>query len=580
MKPRYFDTLLILVTLTFSLEARADRPLSFPVPSVAWSACPDDTFADVDANVARIKSVLRTRLAERLQCARLRAPLDHYHPEGPKIDVGLIRVTALDAARREGSYFIHIGGPGGNPRDFIVAVGAKWALSDANDPIAGWQRKVSDRYDLVAVVPRGLEGGDTFQCRGIDAIEAPPDALSDWHATTATARDIAENCGANPAARWIGSEQHVFDLEQARRALGEPLLNFIGYSYGGLVGAWYRAMFPTTAGRLLLDSSIDFTGSIDDADLATSQERHREFQRRALHPLLRKHMLYRVANDETAIVRRLRAMPARARNTLLPLVQSASSLKAALVLADLLIERPWMTESEMHARITGVRFAMSGDVEAKVRKRVDALIGAYFGNDAKIIEALDAGEPDAETIHAPTWHTQTLGARESVFLATRCNDNPWDLPASHWQRVMQERSAAFPASRQGVEFFALICSQWPGRVAHRPALEPALATPPFLLIHAEHDVRTPLDGAARILEHFPAARLVVAKGVTGHGIVANSSTPCVEKAAGHYLLTGEVPEARLGSCPYVRKPRKARQHPDVASPGNVDELIERSLQDS
>jgi pimeloyl-ACP methyl ester carboxylesterase len=207
------------------------------------------------------------------------------------------------------------------------------------------------------------------------------------------------------------------------------------------------------------------------------------------------------------------------------------------------------------------------------------LIGAYFGDDAEVIETLDAGEPDAETIHASTWHTRSLGARESVFLATRCNDNPWDQTESDWHRVMRERAAAFPASRQGVEFFGLICSNWANRVSHRPSLEPALATPPFLLIHAEHDVRTPLDGAARILDRFPGARLVVAKGVSGHGIVANSRTPCVEEAAGRYLLTGDVPDARLGSCPYVRKPRKARQHPNVALPGNADELIERALQD-
>jgi pimeloyl-ACP methyl ester carboxylesterase len=579
MKYHLLAPLLIGGALLYAPYARATNPLAYPSSPLAWSTCASDTFADADADVAKLKKALGERLGERLQCALMRVPLDHYHPEGPKIDVQVIRVKALIPASREGSYFIHIGGPGGNPRDFIVAAGSKWALADADDTIAGWQRKVSERYDLVAVVPRGLEGGDAFQCRGIDSIEAPPDALSDWHATTAAARDIAENCGANPAARWTGTEQHVFDLEQARRAVGDPKLNFIGYSYGGLVGAWYRAMFPGKAGRMLLDSSIDFTGSIDDADLATLEERHREFQHRALRPLLQKHALYRVDNDEAAIVRQLQAMPARARNTLMPLVQSAASLKAAWVLGGLLTEQPWMTESEMHARIASVRFTTDDTAETRVRRRAEVLIGAYFGDDAEVIETLDAGEPDAETIHASTWHTRSLGARESVFLATRCNDNPWDQTESDWHRVMRERAAAFPASRQGVEFFGLICSNWANRVSHRPSLEPALATPPFLLIHAEHDVRTPLDGAARILDRFPGARLVVAKGVSGHGIVANSRTPCVEEAAGRYLLTGDVPDARLGSCPYVRKPRKARQHPNVALPGNADELIERALQD-
>lgn len=556
--------------------AIATRPLSFPIAPIAWSSCAADTYADTDAAVAKIKKALGAQLGNRLECARMQVPLDHYHPDGPRIAVGMIRAKALDTTKREGAFFFHIGGPGGNPRDFIIAAASKWSLADSADAISGWQRQLSERYDLVAVIPRGLEGGDSFQCRGIDSIESPPDLLADWHATVAAAQDIADNCAAHPAARWIGTEQHVFDLEQARRALGEKTLNFVGYSYGGMAGAWYRSMFPATAGRMLLDSSVDFTGSIDDADLATLGERQREFQRRALRPMLAKPALYGVTGGEATVLSEILAMPARARNSWMPLVQSAASLKATLVLGGWLTADPWMTESAMHARLAGVRFSADDAADARVRRRAEALIGAYFGDDAHVIEALDAEEPDAENIHGSPWYARQLGARESVFLATRCNDNPWEGSKAHWRQVMRERGAAFPAARQGVEFFSLACTRWASRASQRPSLEPMHATPPFLLIHAEHDVRTPLDGAARIVERFRGARLVVAREVSGHGILATSHTPCVEKAAGKYLLTGEVPTEKLGSCPYVRKPRKARD--DGAAPDHLEAFIERSLQ--
>jgi pimeloyl-ACP methyl ester carboxylesterase len=579
MTPRRLTLLFVLGSV--ASPAFASRPLSSPILPIAWSPCPADTYSDADAAVAKLKKVLGTRLGGRLECARMQVPLDHYHPDGPKISVGLIRAKALDTAKREGALFFHIGGPGGNPRDFIIAAASKWPLAKRDDPITGWQRKVAEAYDLVAVVPRGLEGGDTFQCRGIDSFEAPPDALADWHATATAARDIAENCISNPAARWIGTEQHVFDMEQTRLALGEPKLHFVGYSYGGMAGAWYRAMFPTTAGRLLLDSTIDFTGSIDDADLATLGERQREFQRRALRPLLARPGIYDVKDDEATVLRHIQAIPSRARNAWMPLVQSAASLKATLVLGSWLRADEWMTESDMHARLSATHFSVDVGADARIRRRADALIGAYFGDDALVIEALDAQEPDAENIHGPTWYTRQLGSRESVFLATRCNDNPWEGSSHHWQQVVREREATFPAARQGVEFFSLACTHWAPRASQRPSLEPLHATPSFLLVHAEHDVRTPLDGAARILDRFAGARLVVARNVSGHGILATSYTPCVEKAAGHYLLTGEVPGEKLSSCPYVRRPRKAKE--DVETPlmvRDLDELMERSLQGS
>lgn len=499
MKQPLLAALLLSATLAHAPAAYAARPLSFPVAPIEWAACGAETFTDSEADVAKVKKALGQRLGDRLQCARMQVPLDHYHPEGPRMAVGLIRARALDATKREGAYFFHIGGPGGNPRDFIIAAASKWSLVDSEQALVGWQRQVMDRFDLVAVIPRGLEGGDLFQCRGIDSIESPPDALSDWVATSEAARDIAENCAANPAARWIGTEQHVFDLEQARIAMGEKQLHFVGYSYGGMTGAWYRAMFPATAGRMLLDSSIDFTASIDDADLATLGERQREFQRRALRPMLAKPMLYGVADDESRVLRELLAMPARARNAWLPLVQSAASLKAALVLGAWLADQAWMTESEMHARLANTRFSTDAVTETRVRRRAEALIGAYFGDDADVIEALDAAEPDAEVTHGSAWYSRHLGTRESVFLATRCNDNPWEGSEAHWRNVMRERSATFPAARQGVEFFSLVCTRWTARTAHRPSLEPIHPTAPFLLVHAEHDVRTPLDGAARIL---------------------------------------------------------------------------------
>jgi pimeloyl-ACP methyl ester carboxylesterase len=568
--------------LTHSIACHAARPLNGPAPQLTWSECAATDFADTDIAVGALKAQLHAHLGDRLQCANMPVPLDHYHPDGPKISVGLVRARALDPAQRRGAYFFHIGGPGGNPRDFILSIASKWATGDAADPITGWQRKLSDRYDLVAVIPRGLDGSYTFRCGSIEDIRMPPDAFDDWPSTLDAAQSIAYDCAGNPATRWIGTEQHVYDLEQARRAMGEDVLNFVGYSYGGMVGAWHRAMFPARAGRMLLDSSIDFTASIDDADLATLRERDRAFRRRAVRPMLAKPERYGVTQSEEEIMRAVSAMQPRVKQAWLPKIDSPASLKAALTLVPVVAASPWITESDFRTALDGLRFAPDDAVDRKVRKRAGTLVSWFFGDDTQVVDAADPLDGDGEIIHAPAWPVRLLPNRESVMLATRCNDNPWNPAATHWRDVARQRARDYPASQQGIEFFALVCSMWQGRVSTRPSLESIHGTAPFLLIHAEHDVRTPLEGASRILDGFVNARMVVAQGVSGHGIVAGSRTPCIEQAAGRFLLEGIVPDQKLNGCKYVANPKPPRKPREEGggSPSDAGELIESMLGES
>ena len=52
--------------------------------------------------------------------------------------------------------------------------------------------------------------------------------------------------------------QHCADLEAIRIALGEPSLNYLGYSYGTVLGMTYAQMFPATMGAMVLDGPPDY----------------------------------------------------------------------------------------------------------------------------------------------------------------------------------------------------------------------------------------------------------------------------------------------------------------------------------
>lgn len=62
----------------------------------------------------------------------------------------------------------------------------------------------------------------------------------------------------------LGTTQGVRDLEALRLAMGEPVLNYLGLSYGTRIGVTYAAMFPGTVGNMVLDGSMSHLGSVRD----------------------------------------------------------------------------------------------------------------------------------------------------------------------------------------------------------------------------------------------------------------------------------------------------------------------------
>ncbi len=72
-------------------------------------------------------------------------------------------------------------------------------------------------------------------------------------------------------AGQVGTRNVARDLEAIRIALGEPKLDYLGYSYGTVVGATYAQMFPTTIRTMVLDGPPDYW--LPSRDYAYAQAR-------------------------------------------------------------------------------------------------------------------------------------------------------------------------------------------------------------------------------------------------------------------------------------------------------------------
>jgi len=186
-----------------------------------------------------------------------RGPLDYDDPAGPGIDLALIRLPASDPQQRIGSVFTNFGGPG-DP-GFATLPGAARQL---------YTPELRARFDLVSFDPRGVGSSTPVRC--FDTVEEQQQALvaSVFFLPVTTKQQaqraeadaaFAASCGqrAGQLLDHVSTADVARDLDVLRAAVGDPRLNYIGYSYGTFLGSTYSALFGQRVGRMVADGVFD-----------------------------------------------------------------------------------------------------------------------------------------------------------------------------------------------------------------------------------------------------------------------------------------------------------------------------------
>ena len=86
--------------------------------------------------------------------------------------------------------------------------------------------------------------------------------------------EFMADCGHTPAS-WpptCPARYSAADLEAIHVALGEDRLDYLGYSYGTIIGATFAADHPDQVGHFVLDEATDpLVGGPDGATMAASR---------------------------------------------------------------------------------------------------------------------------------------------------------------------------------------------------------------------------------------------------------------------------------------------------------------------
>lgn len=443
-----------------------------------------------------------------MECAWLTVPMSYDDPSLGDIRLAVSRIQSRTADRL-GSIVVNPGGPG--------AAGVAFTGYVARDVMP----TVARRYDVVGFDPRGVGESAPVSCLSgrqtaawLDA-DPTPDSPAEIRALMRVAGRVSPGCLRSNAvlASHVGTDLTVQDLELLRSALGDERLNFLGFSYGTVIGAQYMQRFPDRVGRVVLDGAVDPT--LDGMQL--SQGQSAGFQQ----------AVWRFA----AYCARQSRCPARSHSGVI------SWLNRLFTRLD---ARPMATQStqplvEAQA-ITAVFYAMYDPSMWPLL--VDALSLAQRGDGDNLQEIAYSATDRTGRF---TFATNT----NSAFYAISC----WDSPATPAARGLAaagrqwSKTARVPALAQAMAWGNAPCSTWFGHTPQPPGPVTSATASPVVVIGTTRDPATPYRWSQALASQLPTATLLTYDG-DGHTAYGTDSA-CIQGAVDNYFLTGVPPASGL-----------------------------------
>ncbi|MFD7323657.1 alpha/beta hydrolase [Streptomyces sp. NPDC059875] len=441
------------------------------------------------------------------RCATLRVPLDYANPEAGDIELAVSRVAATGPGKRIGSLLVNPGGPGGSAVGYLQGYAG-----------IGYPLPVRARYDMVAVDPRGVARSEPVECLtgpqmdSYTQADQTPDDLTEVNALAVSFKGFAAGCAqrSGEVLPHVSTVETARDMDILRAVLGDEKLHYVGASYGTFLGATYAELFPSRAGRLVLDGAMD--PSLPAIDLNRDQTAGFETAFRAFAADCVKQSdcplgtgsVAAAGDNLKAFFRRLDAQP----------VPTGESRELGESLAT-----------------TGVIAAMY-DEGAWPQLR-EALTGAMGGEGAGLLALADSYyEREADGSYA-----NLMSANAAV--------NCLDLPAAFGGPTDAEKAVpsfekASPVFGEGLAWAALNCTYWPTPATGRPHRITAEGAPPIVVVGTTRDPATPYKWAESLADQLSSGNLLTYEG-DGHTAYGRGSD-CIDTAINAYLLEGTVPK--------------------------------------
>ncbi|MCU1549813.1 MAG: alpha/beta hydrolase [Glaciihabitans sp.] len=450
-----------------------------------------------------------TLCGDNLQCTDATAPLDWSNPSGAKIKLALIRQPAT-GSHRLGSLLVNPGGPGGSGYDFIHD-----SIDYATD------KKLQASYDIVGFDPRGVNHSTPVSCytnpSQLDAynFDIPPGmrGSDEWIKYEENlSKKFGAECLADtgPLLGHVDTVSAARDLDLLRAALGDKKLNYLGYSYGTLLGQTYANLYPKNTGRLVLDGVVDPTTTVFDLSLGQAKG----FEA-SLRDFIQKCPGYKNCpfhgsvdsgmSETRQLLDALDASPLRNKDGR----ELGSSTMFTAIIYPLYNVASWP------ALVTLFNTVLQGDPSYAFQ-----LADGYYERDS-------SGKYNDNSAEA--------------FIAINCLDYPINTNVAHMRAQAAELNKAAPVLGHLMAYGDTGCSGWPVPETGKAAPIHADGSAPILVVGTTGDPATPYSMAQNVAKSLQNGHLVTYHG-NGH-TAYNKSNACVNNAVDNFLINGTVPKS-------------------------------------
>ncbi|HUB71067.1 MAG TPA: alpha/beta hydrolase [Acidimicrobiales bacterium] len=446
--------------------------------------------------------------ARTFRCGSLDVPIDYARPGAGDLALALVELPAT-TAHVVGDLVMNPGGPGASGVQFLE--------------MASFPSALRMSFNLVSFDPRGVGESDPVRCTGASgirsliALDPAPQTAAQVAVVVKAAKAFDQSCAEHsPSAllEHVGTLDTVRDLDRIRAALGQPKLNYLGFSYGTYLGELYAQDYPSHVRAMVLDGVFD--PALSSSELLEQQAVGFESDL--------KDFFAWCPRDKTCS----QELPAGAKTEYQRLF--ADIAHGDLVVADLPTQYGGTQVVTLGVATTAVLGSLYSDQTWPYL--AGAIAQAMGGNGdglAVLAYAQEGMMPNGQFANLIAAGT-----------ATSCLDRSYPSGVTAYEELAQQLAKVAPDFGADAAWSDFACAYWPVPSEGRPQVIQARGSPPILVVGSTGDPATPYAWAQAVTHQLARAELLTRSG-PGHTAYFNSK--CIENWVGSYLVTLRLPPA-------------------------------------
>jgi len=465
----------------------------------------------------------------RTQCAKIIVPRDWFS-QGLRIDIQLaVSKVAPLKGKPSRVVFGNPGGPGG--------AGLGMA------PYLGGIKELGANHLAVGFDPRGTGDSANVSCEGtpgftMDARDRDAGNL-DLIAEAASLAGPYCDRQSRGLLPYVNTEQTVQDMDLIRRLLGFDTIDYVGYSGGTWLGAYYQTYFPEHVGRFVLDSNTDFTRPWSETFAAQPEAFERRF-REDFAPWAAKYdaqlQLGRSPRRVLRAYEKLRAA-LKKRPAVEEFLDGSVKISYDQNTLDSIVSTDLYSKLDFPSLAADLGFlrdlSATQSASGTAQRKVDVLPAA---RQLQLVRR--AQQATRRTLGvAPLGQPFADDAENATFIAVTCNDTEWPQGREYGDRLSAQLGPNYPLLGWGMNENP--CSFW-----QRPDLNMPVPTgqglPTTLMVQSVHDPATNISLATSAHHRYAGSRLITVTNEGDHGIYGGVNK-CADRLVNAFLTTGKAP---------------------------------------